>query len=90
MADYRQIHTRIWKDSWFLALNPDQKLLFIYLFSNERASVAGVYELPLQVICFETGLDSSVVDAGLRAFSPIWKLSRSPMLVHVSPPSVDL
>lgn len=68
MAEYRQIHTRIWKDSWFLSLAPAHKLLFIYLFGNERASVAGIYELPLPVICFETGLDESVVQAGLAVF----------------------
>lgn len=68
MAEYRQIHTRIWKDSWFLSLEPAHKLLFIYLFGNERASVAGIYELPLPVICFETGLDESVVQAGLAVF----------------------
>ena len=68
MAEYRQIHTRIWKDSWFLSLEPAHKLLFIYLFGNERASVAGIYELPLPVICFETGLDEPVVQAGLAVF----------------------
>lgn len=68
MADYRQIHTRIWKDSWFLGLAPAEKLLFIYLFANERASVAGIYELPRPVICFETGLDQAVVKAGLETF----------------------
>ncbi len=44
MADFRNIHTHIWKDAWFCELQPDEKLLFIYLFSNERASVCGMYE----------------------------------------------
>lgn len=74
MADYRQIHTRIWKDSWFLGLAPVEKLLFIYLFSNERASVAGIYELPLPVIGFETGLDEIVVKAGLQTFATAGKV----------------
>ena len=74
MADYRQIHTRIWKDGWFLGLAPAEKLLFIYLFGNERASVAGIYELPLPVICFETGLDEPVIKAGLETFSAAGKV----------------
>ena len=74
MADYRQIHTRIWKDSWFLSLAPTEKLLFIYLFGNERASVAGIYELPIAVIGFETGLDESIVKAGLQTFSAAGKV----------------
>jgi hypothetical protein len=74
MADYRQIHTRIWKDSWFLSLTPEEKLLFIYLFGNERASVAGIYELPMAVIAFETGLDETGIKISLEAFSTAGKV----------------
>jgi DnaD/phage-associated family protein len=65
MANYRQLHTRTWSDSWFMSLSSEQKLLFIYLFSNQRASVTGLYELPIKIISLETGLDRSVI---LRAF----------------------
>lgn len=69
MAGYRQLHTRMWSsDKWFSELTPELKLLFIYLFSNERASVCGLYELPVRLICFETGLEMTVVDDGLRFF----------------------
>lgn len=57
MAEFRQIYTRIWKDNWFSDLDMDAKMLFIYLFSNERASVSGIYELPLKYISFETGIE---------------------------------
>lgn len=83
MADYRQIHTRIWKDSWFLGLVPAEKLLFIYLFANERASVAGIYELPRPVICFETGLDGAVVNAGLETFAAAGKVFYDDEIVWV-------
>lgn len=73
MADYRQIHTKIWKDGWFIELSDQEKLLFIYLFSNERASIAGLYELALRVICFETGLDKRTVEAALAKFSKAGK-----------------
>ena len=42
MPGYRQLHTHIWSDNWFAELEPDLKLLFIYLFSNERASICGL------------------------------------------------
>ena len=42
MAAYRQIHNQIRKYSWFLKLNPNLKLLFIYLFSNERSELSGL------------------------------------------------
>jgi hypothetical protein len=69
MAGYRQIHTKIWKDGWFLDLEPDDKLLFIYLFSNERANLAGLYELPLKVIAFETDLDKAHITKSLERFT---------------------
>jgi 5-methylcytosine-specific restriction endonuclease McrA len=69
MGIFRQIHTKIWKDGWFLDLPPAGKLLFVYLFSNERASVAGIYELPIKVICWETDLDESTVVQFLKEFA---------------------
>jgi len=69
MADYRQIHTCIWKDSWFIELESDQKLLFIYLFSNERANLTGLYDLSLRVVAFETGLDMPTIESGLAMFA---------------------
>lgn len=69
MANYRQIHVSIWKDEWFLDLDTDEKLLFIYLFSNESASLAGIYKIALKVICFETGLDAEFVTAALTKFA---------------------
>jgi hypothetical protein len=66
MSGYRQFHTHIWSDSWFAELKPDMKLLFIYLFSNERAAICGFYELPVRTISFETGLDREVAKKGLE------------------------
>jgi len=57
MANYRQIHTQIWRDNWFLDLEPDEKLLFIYLFSNDNSNLAGLYELHERIVALETGLD---------------------------------
>lgn len=56
MANYRQIHTQIWRDNWFLELKPDEKLLFIYLFSNDNSNLAGIYEIHESIIALETGL----------------------------------
>lgn len=53
MADYHKIHSKIWTDSWFYELDIYQQHLFIYLFSNGRANIAGIYELPLPVMAAE-------------------------------------
>jgi len=74
MANYRQIHVQIWKDAWFLELSPEHKLLFIYLFSNERTSVAGIYDISLRVVAFETDLSREVIDEGLTLFAAADKI----------------
>ena len=68
MAYFRQIHVSVWKDPWFFDLEPDEKLLFIYLFSNENTSISGIYEIPFRVICFETDLSSEFVKKTLDKF----------------------
>jgi hypothetical protein len=68
MANYRQIHVSIWKDEWFLDLDPKHKLLFIYLFSNELASLAGIYKIPLKVVQFETELSMAFIKSALEMF----------------------
>jgi hypothetical protein len=69
MAGYRQIHTQIWKDEWFIELEPLEKMLFIYLFSNEMASIAGIYKIPMKVISNETGIEIDAIRMMLDKFS---------------------
>ena len=57
MADFRTVKCAMWReDEWFQSLTPDERLLFIYLFTNPSASVAGIYKLPLRTIAFESGI----------------------------------
>jgi len=69
MARYRQVHTKIWKDGWFAELEPEHKLFFMYLFTNELASISGLFELPKRVMIFETGLTSKQIDDAFAIFS---------------------
>ena len=71
MTKYRQVHVHIWKDGWFLDLDPKFKLFFIYLFTNERASIAGIYELPKRVMAFESGLMFSEIDDAFQVYLSI-------------------
>lgn len=66
---YRNIETSIWKDEWFADLDPQEKLLFIYLFSNESAMLTGLYKITLRVIEFETGLPKEFIVNTLNKFS---------------------
>ncbi len=74
MATYRQVHVHMWKDPWFLDLRPPWKLLFVYLLSNERAHLSGVYELPFRAMLFESGLRAKQVREALAYFEASGKV----------------
>jgi len=74
MSKLRSINTALWSDTWVEGLTPEHKLLFIYLFTNEKTNMLGVYELSKRKISFETGLKIDVVDNGLKAFERIDKV----------------
>ena len=82
-GSYRQIHIKIWTDEWFLDLQPHEKLLFIYLFSNGRTNMIGLYDLPPKVIAFETGLEPEVIEATLSGFERAGKIARGNGLIWV-------
>lgn len=74
MADYRQIHTCIWKDSWFLELEPAYKLIFIYLFSNDRVEWPGTFKLDPKKAFEETGLSLQIIYAAIYHFAEAGKV----------------
>lgn len=74
MAGYRQIHTQIWKDEWYIDLSPEEKLIFVYLFSNELASISGIYKIPARVIANETGVQYENVLTILEDFERAGKI----------------
>ena len=43
---YRQIKTDFWQDGYISELTDKEKLFFIYLFTNDRVNMCGIYELP--------------------------------------------
>lgn len=57
MATMRQVDTRFWSDNWVRKLNALDRYAFIYLLTNQHSSWCGVYELPLSVMAFESGID---------------------------------
>ena len=84
MADYRTVKTAMWaQDEWFMDLPIDAKLLWLYLFTNAHASVAGIYKLPIRTICNETGIDQERVEGLLRVFAQKGKAKHSDGTVWV-------
>ena len=53
----RVVNTRFWRDSFiFNHLNPLDRYLFLYLLTNDRTNLSGVYELPIKIMSVETGI----------------------------------
>lgn len=69
MATLRSVNTRFWEDPWVEDLTPSEKLLFLYLLTNKYANLAGVYEITVKRISFETGLPQETIRKGLERFA---------------------
>src|SRR5699024_12105962 len=74
MSKLRMINTSFWSDPWVEELSPQEKLLYIYLFTNEKVNMLGVYEVSKKKISYETGLSLEMVSKGLEAFETIKKV----------------
>ena len=67
----RYINTRFWSDSWIVDdLNPLDRYVLLYLLTNEKTNISGVYELPLRTIANETGLDKEEVPRMIKRLEP--------------------
>lgn len=54
----RIIHTKVWKDPWFVKLSCDAKMLWLYLLTNEKINICATYEISEREINFDTGIPS--------------------------------
>ena len=61
MEKHRQISTYFWTDIYIEELDPIEKLLFIYLFTNQSSNLAGIYQLSMRTMASETGIDRDMV-----------------------------
>jgi len=52
----RMVYTRFWHDNYISELKPEEKLVFVYLITNEKVNICGIYELPDRYIKFDLGL----------------------------------
>ncbi len=64
----RIIHTKFWEDSYIAELNPKEKLLFLYLITNQRVNLVWFYECPDRVILFDTGLSNKELQETKKKF----------------------
>lgn len=75
MSKLRSVNTHFWSDPYIETLSPSNKLLFLYLITNEKTNMLGIYESSKKKISFETGLTLSQVDNGLKEFQKVGKVN---------------
>jgi hypothetical protein len=57
MAKFRYVNTHFWDDGYVRKMLPSEKLLFLYLITNPCTTIAGTYEITMDRIKFDTGMD---------------------------------
>jgi len=61
----RSVQDRFWSDGWVRKLNPLDRYLFLYLITNEHTNWAGVYELEIGMMAFESGIDRTELEVSM-------------------------
>lgn len=51
----RILHTRFWSDPYIQSLTPTERAIFLYLLTNSKVNMCGIYEITAREISFETG-----------------------------------
>lgn len=57
MSKQRIIKDEVWDDEWFYDLDPVEKLMWLFLLTNSRCNIAGVYKLNQKWASRMVGLD---------------------------------
>lgn len=65
---YRQIETSFWNDGYILELTSKEREFFIYLFTNDRVNMVGIYELPDRTIRATLGATLEELEAMKKKF----------------------
>src|ERR1035437_3145043 len=74
MAIYRQVQTTFWQDDFVLNLTPEEKYFYLFLLTNSKTKQCCIYQLPVQVIVFETGYNQETVEKLLHRFIDYGKI----------------
>jgi hypothetical protein len=68
MSKQRIIKDEMWSDDWFFELDPSEKLMWVFLLTNPRNNVAGVFNVSIAWISVHTGFTKEVVELILKRF----------------------
>lgn len=68
MATYRQVYTSFWQDPFVITLTPEEKYFYLYLITNTKTTICGIYELSMKIAEIETGYNRETVEKLLNKF----------------------
>ena len=69
MAKQRYIKTSFRSDDYIEWLDPSEKLLFLYLLTNDQTNICGIYKITLKRISFETWYNQDMAQKIIDRFS---------------------
>lgn len=55
------VDTSFWVDSYIQELDPSEKLIYLYLLTNQHTKICGIYEISLKQIAFDTGFEKEMI-----------------------------
>ncbi len=73
MATKRYINTKFWSDPFIQELDNKSKLFYIYLLTNSHTNIAGIYEVSLKTMSFESGISEHDIKEILDSLSKAMK-----------------
>lgn len=76
MANFRTLSPALWSDPFIEGLSAQEKLLYIYLFSNEHVNNVGYMQATLRKISFETAVPQDAVASFLEKTDRLGKTAR--------------
>lgn len=68
MSKLRSVSTQFWSDPWVEELSSSEKLLYLYLITNEKTNMLGVYEVSFRKMSFETGIPKDTIERSIKLF----------------------
>ncbi len=74
MKKLRSVNTNFWSDPFIESLTPSEKLIYLYLITNEKTNMLGVYEVSIRKMSFDTGIDKGTIEKALKGFETIGKV----------------
>lgn len=68
MSKQRVVKDEIWDDDWFFDLTPTEKLIWLFLLTNPRTNIAGIYKLNKRWAATACGVPVDTLSDALTTF----------------------